>query len=238
VRFRLEDAAVRYGSKEALRCGRLELGATEFVAVVGPNGAGKSTLVSMLAGLRDYTGACLLDDLEVRDWPRRGLSRAVAFAPQSVDLQFPFTSREVALMGRAPHARRMFDSPDDIDAADRAMADTDTLHLADRDFRTLSGGEKQRVVLAAAIAQSAPALLLDEPTAHLDPKHQLAAYDLLARQAASGKLVVVATHDLRLAREFCTRVVVLRQGAIVGEGLSPETFSNVFEVDHRRWLGA
>lgn len=236
--YKIASASVRYGAKEALRCGALELASGEFVAVVGPNGAGKSTLVSMLAGLRRYAGSCKLDGREVRDWPRRELSRAVAFAPQSVDLQFPFTAREVALMGRAAHAQRMFESPDDVDTVETAMEQTSTLGLRDRDFRTLSGGEKQRVVLAAVVAQSAPAMLLDEPTAHLDPKHQLATYTMLARFAAAGKLVVCATHDLRLAREFCSRVVVLHEGSLAAEGLSPEVFSRVFEVDHRRWLGA
>lgn len=235
---RIAGATVHYGAKEALRCGTLEMASGEFVAVVGPNGAGKSTLVSMLAGLRGYGGSCLLEGREIRDWPRRQLSRAVAFAPQSVDLQFPFTAREVALMGRVAHAQRMFESPDDFAAVDRAMEETDTLHLCDRDFRTLSGGEKQRVVLAAAVAQSTPVMVLDEPTAHLDPKHQLAAFSMLVRFAHAGALVVAATHDLRLAREFCSRVVVLHEGNVVGEGLSAGVFSRVFEVDHQRWLGA
>ncbi len=242
--YRLRAVTVRYGKTEALRAASLELRGGEFVGIVGPNGAGKSTLVSLLAGLRrEFDGSCELDGRPIGDWPRRELSRAAAHIPQSVDLRFPFTAAEVAMMGRAPHASGMFESPDDAARTRAAMEETDCARFASRDFRTLSGGEKQRVVLAAALAQDARAILLDEPASSLDPKHQVAVHELLAARARAGRLVVAATHDLRLAARTCTRIVVLREGRVEADGppreaLEPATFSRVFEVDPGIWLGA
>lgn len=242
--FEVEHAEVRYGAIAALHADSLRADAGEFVAIVGPNGAGKSTLLSVMAGLRrDFTGACRLAGRDVREWPRREMSRKVAFVPQSVDLHFPFTGLEVALMGRAPCTDRLFESEEDVAAAHRALSLTHASDFAARDFRTLSGGEKQRVVLAAALAQEAVALLLDEPTAHLDPKHQVAVFELLASRARAGALAIIATHDLRLARRYCDRVVVLDRGRVAAAGsaneaLHPEIFARVFEVDPGLWLGA
>lgn len=236
--YRLSGASVRYGSHLALSVDALDLSPGELTVIVGPNGAGKSTLVALLAGLRRYGGICELDGRPLRAWTRTELSRAAAFVPQSVDLQFPFTAYEVALMGRAPHADRLFESPADHAHVEQSMRETGTFELRDRDFRTLSGGEKQRVVLAAALAQSAPVLLLDEPAAHLDPKYQLAVYSLLAARAKSGALVAAVTHDLRLSRRFATRTIALRAGRIDAWDLDPSTFARVFDVDPEPWLGA
>lgn len=242
--FEIEHAIVRYGSVEALHADSFRANGGEFVAIVGPNGAGKSTLLSVMAGLRrDFTGACRLEGRDVREWPRREMSRKAAFVPQSIDLHFPFTGLEVALMGRAPCTDRLFESEEDLAAAHRALSLTDASAFASRDFRTLSGGEKQRVVLAAALAQEPAAFLLDEPTAHLDPKHQVVVFELLAAKARTGALVVIATHDLRLARRYCGRAVVLERGRIAAAGaaaeaLHPEVFARVFEVDPGLWLGA
>lgn len=242
--FELEGVAVCYGSYEALRIETLALPRGGFVAIVGPNGAGKSTLLSVLAGLREeFSGSCRFDGREVRDWPRRELSRQVAFVPQSVDLHFPFTALDVAMMGRTPCTDRLFASEADAAIALQSLGRTGCALLAARDFRTLSGGEKQRVVLAAALAQQAQVLLLDEPTANLDPKHQLAVFEMLAALRSPETLTVIATHDLRLARRFCSLVVVLDKGRAVSTGeprdsLRPEIFARVFEVDPGLWLGA
>lgn len=242
--FELRGVKVRYGSAEALNIESLSAGAGEFVAIVGPNGAGKSTLLSVMAGLRpDFAGECRLEGRDVRHWPRKEMTRKVAFVPQSVDMHFPFTGLEVALMGRAPGAGRLFESEEDVSAARQALEKTDASAFANRDFRTLSGGEKQRVVLAAALAQGAAALLLDEPTAYLDPKHQVAVFELLAGLARAGCLTLIATHDLRLARRYCDRVAVLDRGRVASAGpaseaLHPEVFARVFEVDPGLWLGA
>ena len=234
--YRLRDVAMRYNGREVLRLPSAEFESGRLVSVVGPNGAGKSTLLSILAGLRPgYSGECLLEDLELRRWPRRRLAGVVSFVPQSLALQFPFTAEQVVLMGRTPHCDGLFESPEDWAAVRRAMESTDTVAFAARDFRSLSGGERQRVVLASALAQSPRVLLLDEPTTFLDLRHQLAIYRLLRELAQQGMLVIAATHDLNLASAHSDRVLVLKDGRLMADAppqdaLHPATIEHVFEV--------
>lgn len=215
-----------------------------LITIAGPNGAGKSTLLGILAGLRSpYLGSCTYDGREVRQWPRRDFARSVAFLPQSVRLEFPFTAEEVVLMGRTPYASGWFQTPEDRAAAEDAMATTDTLAFRARDFRTLSGGERQRVILASALTQRPRVLLLDEPATHLDLRHQLSLYRLL-RELAKTLLVVAVTHDLNIALQFSDRVMLLADGRIAGDGapeevLHPGLIAQVFGVQatmHGRWM--
>ena len=215
-----------------------------LITIAGPNGAGKSTLLGILAGLRSpYLGSCTYDGREVRQWPRRDFARSVAFLPQSVRLEFPFTAEEVVLMGRTPYASGWFQTPEDRAAAEDAMATTDTLAFRARDFRTLSGGERQRVILALALTQRPRVLLLDEPATHLDLRHQLSLYRLL-RELAKTLLVVAVTHDLNIALQFSDRVMLLADGRIAGDGapeevLHPGLIAQVFGVQatmHGRWM--
>ena len=229
--FRATRLGFAYGLEEA----SFEWPASGLVAVVGPNGAGKSTLLGILAGLRaPYRGACNFRGLEIRHWKKRDLARHVAFLPQSLRLEFPFTVEEVVLMGRTPFARGWFESPEDHHASEQAMARTDSLAFRARDFRSLSGGERQRVILASALAQEPEVLLLDEPATFLDLKHQLALYRLLA-DLARTMLVVAVTHDLNLAFQFATATLVLDQGRVAGDGasaevLTPDLIARVFGV--------
>jgi iron complex transport system ATP-binding protein len=241
---------MRYGAAEVLADVSLRLEAGQLTAVVGPNGAGKSTLLGILAGLRPgYRGECRFDGMEVRGWNRRAFARRVSFVPQATRVEFPFTAEQVALMGRAPHAAGLLESPHDRQAVHDAMHSTDTLHLRDRDFRSLSGGEQQRVILAAALAQSPEALLLDEPTTYLDLRHQVSLYRILRDLCERGVLVAAVTHDLNLAAAYATRVVVLNHGCVVADGPPAEAFRSdrlrsVFEVpaellrapDGRHWI--
>ena len=191
------------------------------MAIAGPNGAGKSTLLGIMAGLRHpYRGACTYRGVEVRRWRGANFARRVAFLPQSMRLEFPFTAEQVVFMGRTPYAGGWFESPEDQAAVARAMAITDAARFAARDFRSLSGGEQQRVILASALAQEPETLLLDEPTTFLDLKHQLSMYRLLA-DFAKSMLVVAVTHDLNLALRFADRVMVLDDGRIAGDGDPP-----------------
>ena len=158
----------------------------------------------------------------------------VAFLPQSVRLEFPFTAEEVVLMGRTPYASGWFQTDEDRSAAEEAMTTTDTLAFRGRDFRTLSGGEAQRVILASALTQRPEVLLLDEPATHLDLRHQLSLYRLLG-ELAKSLLVVAVTHDLNLALQFSDRVMVLEDGRIAGmerpqEVLNPALIARVFGV--------
>src|SRR5579885_3105844 len=222
VTFRVHRAAFTYGLFEAT----FELAQPGLIAIAGPNGAGKSTLVGIMAGLRQpYLGSCKYDGVEVGRWRRRDFARRVAFLPQTIRLEFPFTAEQVVMMGRTPHAGGWFESPEDRAEVTRAMEITDTLPFRSRDFRSLSGGERQRVILASALAQRPQTLLLDEPTTFLDLRHQLAMYRLLAALGASGMLVVSVTHDLNLALQFADRALVLRDGVIAGDGPPREVFS-------------
>lgn len=229
--FRARSLSFAYGLRDAT----FELPPSGFVAIAGPNGAGKSTLLGILAGLRHpYYGECQYRDIEIRRWRRRDFARQVAFLPQSMKLEFPFTAQQVVFMGRAPYADGWFESQHDHEAVARAMATTDTASFAARDFRSLSGGEKQRVILASALAQEPETLLLDEPTTFLDLKHQLAMYKLLST-LAKKMLIVAVTHDLNLALRFSDRVIVMENGRIAAQGppseaLSPEVIDSVFGV--------
>jgi iron complex transport system ATP-binding protein len=229
--FHAKALSFSYGLRDAT----FELPPSGFVTIAGPNGAGKSTLLGILAGLRHpYIGECTYKNVEVRRWRRHEFARQVAFLPQSVKVEFPFTAKQVVFMGRAPYADGWFESPQDHQAVARAMATTDTEAFAARDFRSLSGGEKQRVILASALAQEPETLLLDEPTTFLDLKHQLAMYKLLA-SLAKRMLVVAVTHDLNLALRFSDRVIVMDDGKIAAhappkEALAPALIDRVFGV--------
>ncbi len=238
--FRASALSFAYGLHDAT----FALPSTGFVTVAGPNGAGKSTLLGILAGLRHpYHGKCEYRGVEVRRWKRHEFARKVAFLPQAVKLEFPFTAEQVVFMGRAPYADGWFESQQDHAAVAHAMAIADTLPFAQRDFRSLSGGEKQRVVLASALAQEPETLLLDEPTTFLDLKHQLAMYRLLA-DLGKRMLVVAVTHDLNLALRFSEIAIVMQEGKIAAQGpvkeaLSPPLIDQVFGVHtelHDGWL--
>jgi iron complex transport system ATP-binding protein len=237
VHYRLERVGMRYDGAAVLQEVCLEFARPELVTLIGPNGAGKSTLLNIMAGLRrGFEGRCLLDGRPVLDWRRREFARRVAFVPQTLRFDFPFTAEQVVLMGRTPYAGGFFDSDEDWQAAREAMQATDTLGLAGRDFRSLSGGERQRVMLAAALAQRPRALLLDEPAAFLDLHHQLMVYALLREQARAGLLVVAVTHDVNLAATYSDRVIALRGGRVVADAapcdaLSVERIREVFGVN-------
>jgi iron complex transport system ATP-binding protein len=231
VSFTARQLGFAYGLHDAT----FEFPRQGLITIVGPNGAGKSTLLGILAGLRSpYIGSCTFAAKEIRQWPKREFARRVAFLPQSVRMEFPFTVEEVVLMGRTPYASGWFQTAEDRSAAEEAMTTTDTLAFRGRDFRTLSGGEAQRVILASALTQRPEALLLDEPATHLDLRHQLSLYRLLG-ELAKSRLVVAVTHDLNLALRFSSRVMVLEDGRIAGDGtpadvLNPALIARVFGV--------
>jgi iron complex transport system ATP-binding protein len=236
VSFLLDGVGMRYGTRAVLRGVSLELRAGALTAIAGPNGAGKSTLLGIMAGLRrSFEGVCRFRGRDVGKWSRREFARAVSFVPQSLLLEFPFTAGQVALMGRAPHADRLFEGPADHAAVERAMRLTDTLEFHDRDFRTLSGGERQRVVLASALAQTPAFLLLDEPATFLDLRHQVSIYRLLAELCRQGMGVIAVTHDLNTALTYADRVVLLADGVAVADGppaeaLAPQAIERIFGV--------
>jgi iron complex transport system ATP-binding protein len=234
--FELVNLGMRYGSAQVLSEVNLRLEFSQLTALAGPNGAGKSTLLSILSRLRrDFSGECRYAGRSVAKWRQDDFAREVAYVPQSLQSEFPFSAEQVVLMGRTPHVGGMFESERDRKSAAKAMALTDTTHLRGRDFRTLSGGEKQRIILASALAQDPRVLLLDEPTSFLDLAHQVALYRILQDLCCRGMMVVSVTHDLNLAGMYCDRLILLRAGRVAADStpadvLQPDTIASVFGV--------
>jgi iron complex transport system ATP-binding protein len=215
------EVTAGYGSRVVLRECSFAMASGEIVAVVGPNGAGKSTLLRVLAGLlRPTAGAVALDGHDLTTFSRSQVARRIAVVPQIFDTLFPFTVREVVALGRTARLSPLGSAAaSDIAAVDRAIDELDLVPLAPR----LSGGERQRAVLAMALAQETEVLLLDEPTVHLDPTHQIATLDLIRALAAKRGLAVCAVlHDLNLASTFASRIVVIADGRVAREGSPAE----------------
>ncbi len=206
---------VQVNGKWLLRDISLEIGRGEVVALVGPNGAGKSTLLAALAGdLPATQGSITLHGRNLASYRPKELSLLRAVLPQQAVIQFSFTAREIIQMGRSPHG----DMDDDVWAVEAAISRTDVAHLAERTFPTLSVGEQARVSLARVLVQETPVLLLDEPTAALDLRHQQLVIDVVQELAEAGATVVVIVHDLNYAAAIADRIVILNEGMIAAEG--------------------
>jgi ABC-type cobalamin/Fe3+-siderophores transport system ATPase subunit len=195
----------------------------EFIVLMGVNGAGKSTLLDILAGLREAdSGQVLFQDRDLRTWPARDRSRRISHLPQGTRGGLPFTVEQVVLMGRYAYADRWFESKEDHQYAWDAMHRMNCLMFRDRLFSTLSGGEQQRVLLAACIAQCPSLMLFDEPSTHLDVHQQLQCFATLAGLAREGALCIAVTHDLNLALAHCSRVLILDAGKIAADFATEE----------------
>jgi iron complex transport system ATP-binding protein len=234
----LTDVRFDYGGRPVLEGLSLSVPRGQLLGVIGPNGAGKSTVVRLLLGLLQPTsGRVAIGGRAIADWPRRELARMVAAVTQEEALEFPFTAREVVLMGRIAHLGPLgFERAADLEAARRAMEETGVAELADRALHTLSGGERKRVLLARALAQDPEVLILDEPAAALDIHHQVAIFDRLAERHRRGVTVVVVVHDLNLAAAYCERLLLVRPGApaligTVEEILTYRLVKETFGVD-------
>ena len=206
--------------------------------VLGPNGSGKTTLLRLMAGLINPGGGLvLIEGISLGRMSNRSLARRLALVPQETQPAFDYTVLQVVLMGRSPHMGPFgFDRKVDLVVARDCMNKTDTLRLEHRPFDELSSGERQRVVVARALAQKPRVLLLDEPTAFLDIGHQVQVYRLLRQLTAEGMTVVCVNHDLNVAAQYADQLVLLRCGEIVAAGpadqvLTTETIRQVYQVD-------
>lgn len=237
--IRLDGITADYRGRTALRDVDVTIARGERVALVGPNGAGKSTLLRVLAGvLRPLRGSVELDGTPLARLDRPAIARRLAVVPQQATLPFATTVEEVVGLGRLPH-EDPFRGPRPADRAAIAAAieRVGVGHLLGRDARELSLGERQLVLLALAVAQAAPILLLDEPTVHLDLRHQVGAMELLVDlNERDGTTILAVLHDLGLASHFFPRLILLDRGEVVADGtptevLTAERIRDVFGVD-------
>lgn len=235
----LEGVTVAYRDRVALRDVDLRIGHGERLALVGPNGAGKSTLLGTLTGLLAPTaGTVRLDGRVVTSMDRSEIARRVAVVPGTASLPFAMRVEDVVGLGRIPHEDPFRGArPVDRHAVAAAIERVGVGHLLGRDARELSLGERQLVLIATAVAQAAPVLILDEPTVHLDLRHQVGAMELLADlNERDGATIIAVLHDLSLAAHFFPRLVLLDRGRVVADGPPDEVLSegqirDVFGVD-------
>ncbi|GAA0519095.1 hemin import ATP-binding protein HmuV [Paractinoplanes deccanensis] len=222
--MRASGVEVTLGGRKVVDGVDLHADPGEVVALVGPNGAGKSTLLAALAGDLPTPGRIEIAGRELRSYKKADLARERAVLPQRSALSFPFTAGEVVRMGRAPWAGRP-EAAEDDEAVAEAMRRTEVTGFAARPFQALSGGEQARVALARVLAQRTPLLLLDEPTAALDLRHQELVLMVARERAGAGAAVVVVLHDLGLAAAYADRVSVLAAGRVRAEGRPAEVFT-------------
>lgn len=221
--YQLRQATVRKAGRDLLAGVDLELSAGELVVILGPNGAGKSTLLRVLAGLELLaSGEAQLGGAAIAKVERRELARQVAMVEPMVELPFGYSVEQVVMMGRAPHMDAWFEGEQDWAHVNAALQLMDCEALRERDFRSLSSGEMQRVLVASALAQQPCVLLLDESAAFLDVRHQMELFDALGRLTAGGYLVVAVTHDWNLAARWASRMVLLKEGRVVATGTPEE----------------
>ncbi|MFA9517383.1 heme ABC transporter ATP-binding protein [Halopenitus sp. H-Gu1] len=235
--IRARDLVVSFGDLTVLDGVSLAVDRGTFLGLVGPNGAGKTTLLRALRGtLTPDRGTVTVGGDDVTDLSARAVGRRIASVPQETALPFSFTVEEVVEMGRTPHLSR-FDTPgaEDRNAVKRAMERTDVVRFADRSIESVSGGERQRVLLARALAQGTPTLLLDEPTGSLDINHAVRTLELVRDLVADGKTVVAAIHDLNLAARYCDELALLADGRLKSSGppervLTASTLRDAFDA--------
>ncbi len=235
----IDAATVTYRGRAALRDVSLHIAAGERVAVIGPNGAGKSTLLRLVAGLvAPVTGSVELGGTRIERLDRLAVARRLAVVPQLPSLPFATSVEEVVALGRLPHEHPVRGMrPGDRAAVAAAIERVGVGHLLGRDARELSLGERQLVLLAMAVAQDAPVLVLDEPTVHLDLRHQVEVMELVGDlNTRDGTTILAVLHDLGLAAHFFPRLILLDRGRIVADGppsevLAPDRIREVFGVD-------
>jgi iron complex transport system ATP-binding protein len=208
----------------------------EVIAIAGPNGAGKSTLIDLISGQkRPQSGSCKIQQKDAHSMSRNALCQLVAHVPQVLPGDIPFIVEEVILTGRVPHGRGLYENEADHAAMELAIERTRLASFRGRRYAKLSGGEKQRVLVAAALCQQAPILLLDEPSAHLDPENEAELWDLFRSLRDCGHLILVVTHHLALAAQNADRVWLLHDGKLVADGppcdaMGPADLERIFRV--------
>lgn len=231
----LRHITVRFGKREILNDISADIAGGRITAVMGPNGCGKTTLLRCVGGLMQPTGGdVLIDDNPVGSYSARALAQKVAFVRQQAQTDLDFSAFEIVLMGRNPYQKRLQnESKADWDIVEQCMRQTNTWHLRFAKPNQMSGGELQRVMIARALAQQTPVLLMDEPVSNLDIAHQLEIMRLLRN--AKEKTILIVIHDLNLALQFCDDLMLFHGGSLlyqgpISGGLTPENIREVYGV--------
>mgnify|MGYP005633119513 len=222
--MKLENISFAYETLPVLKDISLSTREQDFIGLIGPNGSGKSTLLKIMGAiLKPDSGSIQFKESSLPKINKKLFAQSVSWIPQDHPMVFPFKVSEIVLMGRHPYLSPLsFESEEDFEISRRAMETTMTSQFADRYFNEISGGEKQRVMIASALAQDPEMMLLDEPTAALDLKYQIQILSILKNLNARHKMtLVMAMHDLNLASSFCNRLILLDEGQIVRDG-TPE----------------
>lgn len=239
--FAISHISFSYGNDRVLSDISLKMEPGSFYGIVGPNGCGKTTLLDILVKTKKpESGTVEYKGKNLDDYTRRELAKEIALVPQDFYINFPFTVMEIILMGRHPYmARFSAASSKDISIVDAVMAETGIERFAHRHITELSGGEKQRVIFARALAQDTPVLILDEATSNLDIKYTLNLLNIAAdRVKTEGKTVIAVMQNLNLAALYCDYWIFMKQGKIAGHGdideaLNEESIEEVFEVESK-----
>ncbi len=239
--LKLEHVAVKLGGNQILDDVSFDVKAGEMVGLIGPNGAGKSTALRAMLGLISAGGDITVDGSQISDMDAKERARKIAYVPQGAPVHWPLTAERTVALGRIPHLTPWQEmTVADHTAVEQAMHQTDCWDFKDRLVTTLSGGERARVLLARTIAVGANYMLADEPTASLDPEHQLQVMDVLRSEAKRGVGVVIVMHDLSLAMRSCDKLVLLHKGRILAAGtpkdvLTDEHVATAFNVRMAKW---
>ena len=216
-----------YNGKAVIEEIDLELEPGQIIALLGPNGSGKTTLLRTITGeIPVISGSLAISGQASTELSARDRAKQVAFVPAEERSEFPFLGREIVAMGRFPHSEGLFDSEDDKRITAEAMELAECSELADRSIMNVSAGEKQRILIARALAQKAPILLLDEPTSHLDPGHQVSVVKLARRLAESGLAILTALHDLNLAAHMADAAMLLKDSRVILSGSIAEVLDS------------
>ena len=236
--LKIKELNCYYSSMRVLQGINLSAGRGEIIGIIGPNGSGKTTLLRVISKvIKPKIGSVLIRGRDVQEMKASELARELAVVAQDTSINFDFSVLEIVLMGRTPHLKRFqVEGEKDLAIAKKAMEATDILHLADRSITEISGGERQRVIIARALAQEPKLLLLDEPTSNLDINYRLEILDLIKKLAKKGLTVIMAIHDLNLAAQYCDRMAMLNNGRIISAGLpeevlTPENIKHAFKVE-------
>lgn len=235
MEIQAREILMKLGGSQILKGVSIAADQNEFIGLIGPNGSGKSTLLKCIYRVLEPTGGAVwLDDKELSRYSYRESAKRIAVLAQHNYYNFEFSVRDVVLMGRAPHKKHMErDNAEDFRIVREALEMVGMSDFSERSFSTLSGGEQQRVILARALAQQTPCLILDEPTNHMDVKYQLQLMDIVK---GLNRTIISAVHDLNIAAMYCTQIYVLKDGQVVAHGtpedvLTPELIRDVYEVN-------